>query len=1344
MMTRVIATHPPVELVDQRNDHTRVWEIVREVETTHPDVSTTVDAVKSHIHEKASGLCYKDQQGDFVPSEPHWVATPEGFTLEGCRYRLSAPKTLAGPVEYAVNGRVFLFRPAHLTASDGTANRMIADIATDVAGTIDPDDARRLLFPGAFGDVGELEIVAKKGEFHQNVVLRKKPTLPPGLSAADARVFLYTEIGLDEFLAQGPTEVRIGAEITDMNALDLSTPPSKTAPIAFYGSGSDEGAGLLHCFARSPVYDSSSDRPAGIVGELAERRLLRGPQTGLAYLVESIAFRFFEEARYPVVWDYVNFCGQYQGGDAWDPRYTYRITGNLYVSGTLTILPGTTVKLDPYVSIYINAGGKIVAKGEPYSYITFTRTRNNECGEPISVPPDLPFMTAIDLAAGSSADSVIQYCKIGNGICGISTCQSLNNPITNNIVRDMSFVGTVVQFNADVSCRNNLVADCAYYGVYYYQGSADEITNNTVDDCNSGMSLVYTSCPRVTDNLLTNCTNVGIGALNSTLSLHHNGYWRCTTPVSGTDMGTDNVLLGESNDPYEQCGIGNFFLNTNENAGALLRDAGSRSAGDAGMENLWRGVNAPRGDIPEEITRTDTEWRSWERGLSDVGDVDIGYHHSRVDYLVTHDVTATGLNELNTCTLGFSMGVVVAFDPVYETVPIELVAGQYGGISSGGRRVSGSFPRFTSDKACSMNMESPRWCAAPLRGRVRLTSESNPYSRFEDTWVSWSVGLEIDLTLNSTLTGNVFQYSSRGVRCAAPNSFSNSLFVANGDGLSAWDAVQGGLLDGELTVTNCTFADNERGIRVGTAQGGESQLTAKDCIFTHDPTSASPTTAISVQDWDCTLDENHSAFHKPGGDENDHVWYVDHYIPINTQAGSMNLTQPPYDTTTEYCRRFLLSQTCPAVDAGSCSAEEARMNVETTSGLGSLDDATVDMGYHYRVLPPTTPPGPSNVLVVWNANGTDEGDESEEIKDYYCSARNILGGNVLGINLPPASYYAHPWDAAEKKNIDAEDYYQRIRDVIAGWFAAPENQGKDIRFIVLCKGLPYRVEFGVPKWPYYSITGRLTCWEYDTNANRLSCSSDDYTDINVFTGAAVNKRFGRNVYSLKCSDGKRVPISCLVTMLNGYSVDDVKKMIDKSVGFREPRDSVYWIIDNRNDAAMLGSGESNFREVGIKTEGPDKRLFVDYEYEHLMSSDISDGPLMGYSNYSSGYFQWGEDEFYPWRRITIDFRAANGCIETVAESHDGRGFMDGTITWGQGLTADGFHPEANQGSDYSRSLSGGCCHSQEPTVFGVAYPDVLYPRYYQGYTFAEAAFMAQRVLGAAKVLHVGDPLMTVE
>jgi hypothetical protein len=92
---RVIAEHPPVELIERRDDHTRVWQIVREIETTHPDGQKTVNSVRSHVIEKASGLCYRDGSGSLVPAIPEWRETPDGFVIDRCSYGLSVGRTLS-------------------------------------------------------------------------------------------------------------------------------------------------------------------------------------------------------------------------------------------------------------------------------------------------------------------------------------------------------------------------------------------------------------------------------------------------------------------------------------------------------------------------------------------------------------------------------------------------------------------------------------------------------------------------------------------------------------------------------------------------------------------------------------------------------------------------------------------------------------------------------------------------------------------------------------------------------------------------------------------------------------------------------------------------------------------------------------------------------------------------------------------------------------------------------------------------------------------------------------------------------------------------------------------------
>lgn len=648
-----------------------------------------------------------------------------------------------------------------------------------------------------------------------------------------------------------------------------------------------------------------------------------------------------------------------------------------------------------------------------------------------------------------------------------------------------------------------------------------------------------------------------------------------------------------------------------------------------------------------------------------------------------------------------------------------------------------------------MQIASP-WWLYEVRGKVVISTNSSGStydgSFLKDTCFGSGVALEVHRTLTSprALWGNEFQSSSYGLRCTASNSVGNSLFVGNYDGLLAYHPVAGGELAGELTLTNCTFSDNENGVHAGGVEGTQNKITVKDCVFTHSPTSGSPTFAIRIHGDDCALDESYNGFFRPGAGTSDHVWFNTGWVPINPQ-NSLNLSQKPYDISAQYARRFLLSQSSACVNAGSSSSEGVGMNVETTSLASAPDQGIVDMGYHYRLLPGAlSPPGPQNVVVLYNSNPlTPEGQMSTRIKNYYCSKRGIPADNELGIILPPGDAWSSEDDPPpEGRNIWLDQYYLDVLPAVQTWFG--QHSGADIRFIVVCKGMPYKVL----EWPanaFASITCRLSLWSCDAADRPWPFSGEDnrmdYSEFVVcppveagFRGVAANVRFARNVYAVRAeASGRRALIRCLATMLNAYDEEAVYKMIDKSTGKREPRDNVYWVLDYSWPSPMR---MSPFEEAGIDVAS---KVYVDEIQGHwVMSSDIGDGWLMGYDMGPDG-------PFYQWRRTVIDFRAANGAIEHVAESWSGRRFVEdpyGEDENPQGLLADAFHPQANQGNSYERSLSGGACYVEEPGSAHIS-SNILFPRYFGGYTLAEAYYMAMH-LANGKVLVVGDPLMTIE
>ena len=482
--SRLIAEHPPVELVEKRDDHTRIWEIVREVETTHPDGSTTVDTVKSYIHEKASGLCYKDATGAYVPSVAEWRETPEGFVIDRCAYRLAMGKTISVSARYTVEGNDLLLRPAYLIVSDGVNQADLATLNPETPGFISPDNTSVLRFPSAFGEGHDLEYVAEKGGFHQNLIISNPPELPDGFDPQNTSVHLYTELNLDQYLSASGCKVAIDGETVDVSAPNLTEHVSRGGSISFSRAG-DEENGILHAFAISEVSDTPRV-PGPPAQTIAEKRLLKDSSTGAAYLVESVPLSYFQQPNlsYPVVWDYVQKSGTI-GSQSWEPRYTYRITGNVTVSGTLTIQPGTTIKLDPSKKITISTNGKVVARGEPYNYITFTRTRDNNCGEIISGPADAAYDKALELLSGSSSESVIQYCKVGRGNTGISLNTGLLSPIAHNVFRYNAYYGIRLSSCTSTPVHNNLITD-SQYGVYGYYYSYTSLTNNTIDSSCGG------------------------------------------------------------------------------------------------------------------------------------------------------------------------------------------------------------------------------------------------------------------------------------------------------------------------------------------------------------------------------------------------------------------------------------------------------------------------------------------------------------------------------------------------------------------------------------------------------------------------------------------------------------------------------------------------------------------------------------------------------------------------------------------------------------------------------------------------------------------------------------------
>ncbi len=994
MMTRVIATHPPVELVDQRDDHTRVWQIVREVETTHPDGSTTVDTVNSYIHEKGSGLCYKDARGSYVPAVAEWRETPNGFVIDRCAYGLCIGKRI-GAVGYSVEGHELALRPAYLMVSDGVNEADLAVLNPDVEGFIVDDRPSVVRFPAAFGPGYDLECVADKGGFHQNLIIADCPELPEGFDPEKSAIYLYTEMKLDAYLTASGLQVLVEGEQIDARRADLFTRPSRGGCISFCRPPKAAGGGthVIHAFdasrvAGSPAAGSAPKRT------IAEKRLLKDPSTGAAYVVESLPFSYFRDAAlsYPVTWDYAVKDQPISSDETWEPRFTYWVSSSIGVTATLTILPGTTVKLNPstYIGI-VTANGKLIAKGEPYSYITITNAEDDSCGEGLPYPPSGRFDTGFYISSDSSAESVIHYCKFGHGNQGIWIGRSLNHtledvpPIAHNIMSDVSVYGISLYF-CNTDCHNNLIqgyssGQITYAGIYCLYAYDCSLTNNTIDYCYYGIrDYGYYYYPvTASDNILTYNVYYGTYADTPYLYYHHNRFYGNGGDASGgTNQGNNYGMGGHPYDP--SCPGSGYFIDSDIYEDHL-QDQGSRTAASAHLDAEEFSMLAPNlaSGTPDNYA-----WHKMDPCPQDPEEtlVDIGYHHNRIDYYLTGDVTISGAS----ASLEILPGTVVLFGGDESACWRYLFVRDGAKLTSVGDPVEEDYILFTRRKSASMSIESPHY-TGPM-GRLYL---KNPHADSRIEFCRFERGSGIVMfrpngnELGNAVASNRFGLSYKAVHVDSdkPVHFFNNVFYWNYYGYYKRASY--------ATVSNKTFYENDYGCKLLLSYTGAPPYyaTLRDDLFTGSASYAIDATVSSCS----KFNEHFNAFF-----DNEHNLRIDG-VERQTDWNDVLLTEPPFAFGLRgYMRDWFLQQSGRAVDGGSTSSCDAGLRIYTTEKKHRLpDDGQVDIGYHH--------PFDDSVVFVDGHNGSDANGDGSYTSPYETIEK---GRDVAATTQGKSTVFVYP------------------------------------------------------------------------------------------------------------------------------------------------------------------------------------------------------------------------------------------------------------------------------------------------------------------------------------------------
>ncbi len=927
----------------KRNAWKREYIVEKVIEYVDPDTRETVrQTLHSKIVEVGSGLNYHED-GEWKPSNPHFVDRGDHFELVESAYGVSVPKYLTGDLTYSVDGIPLTLQFKYIVVSDGV-NQITLDVPNTVVGSIDANNSSIIRFSNVWSGI-DVEYHAAKGAFQQEVLIKDNAVLnAESIDADQAKAYFYTRMDLYNYLVND-IDIKLNGEIVDVDSGSFNyTSPDRASEIVFEER---EGGKPLHILSVSPVLDADGNEVT-----CAERQLFKDWSSGNLYLIESTELKNLDNG---CVLDYTTYNGTIDEDTVWTADETYYVSSDINLTAELVIEPGTIIKFhfddDPeeHVAININSGGKIIAAGEPYRYIVFTSMNDDDCGDFISGSSGNPaagdYDEAINLTGGSYSTSEISYCKIGYASIGIKCQKDLSTAIQNNIISSCGVgisTGGATTTVSDI--HNNLITGCGTAGISIIlsgRHNSFTISNNTIDDCYESEMLypaiqISGSEPQsfdLRDNLMTN-NNIGILFMGAMVgyTVTNNGYY-------GNDYDTQFVS-GElekktsANDPYDTCAIGSYYLDATEAANFI--NGGSRTAEDAGLDGDEFTYMAPEeknSDIDDE-TSWDTS-ADPEYGAED--DVTIGYHHNRVDYVITDDVTAS--NTTTDFAFTINPGVVVAISGNWK----DLIIGENCTLDCVGE--PDNMTVFSNGKSASMEMETPQ---TERQVGIRIMTNCDDNTQVEHTlFQGLRRGLEVWRSLSDySLINNVFRDNEVGLyigHCGQDHKYRNCLFYYNDKGIY-FNATNTGT---ELTreFYNMTFYRNDVGLQMK-PNDSEPERTVKiyDALFVDNEKG------IKREDGLGNFQENYNAYRDNDVNVEDSLG-----DPIDIGENSIALASLPYDdeweTNWDWDSRWYLDQTSAVIDAGSRNAYVACVSKHTTDANDYYTDTDiVDIGYHYCVI----------------------------------------------------------------------------------------------------------------------------------------------------------------------------------------------------------------------------------------------------------------------------------------------------------------------------------------------------------------------------------------------------------
>jgi uncharacterized protein (TIGR03790 family) len=334
------------------------------------------------------------------------------------------------------------------------------------------------------------------------------------------------------------------------------------------------------------------------------------------------------------------------------------------------------------------------------------------------------------------------------------------------------------------------------------------------------------------------------------------------------------------------------------------------------------------------------------------------------------------------------------------------------------------------------------------------------------------------------------------------------------------------------------------------------------------------------------------------------------------------------------------------------------------------------------------------VLLVVNQRS----EPSRQIGDYYAKKRQLAPTHVVRLDAPAT------------ESIDRAAYAASIEDPIADWITKHNFQDQ-ILYIVLTKGVPLRVSGAEGREGVVaSVDSELTLLYRRLVGIRAALpgriANPYYLGDKPVTDARPFSHLTTDIY--------------LVTRLDGFTVEDVTKLIDRGVA---PATGGRIVLDSKG-AVLDRGGDQWLRETAerLRTFGAGERVLLEMTPALVTTTE----PVLG-------YYSWGSND--PANRLRrFGLRFVPGALAGMFVSTDGRTFTEPKPEWAPGPSS-----QSLVGDLIRDGVTGVSAQVTEPYLDAIVRPQILFPAYLAGFNLAESYYLAMPYLSWQTVV-IGDPL----